>query len=115
MWRLIRTRLLFLGESSGKRNDSRRQHEAMASVATAPFALSKLFQTSTAVKPTNKAKKMPNVGGIPRLEGLCSTVHREADHNPNRCLRTSVPDAVALFGAGVDPKVAATALADDAA
>src|SRR3974390_2992698 len=104
MWRLIRTRLLFLGESPGKRHDSQRRHEAMASVATAPFAPWKLFQTSTAMKPTNKAKKMPNVGSIPRLEGLCSTVHREADHNPNRCLRTSVPDAVGLVWRGSRPQ-----------
>ena len=37
----------------------------LASDATAPFALSKLFQTSTAMKPTSSAKRMPNGGNIP--------------------------------------------------
>jgi hypothetical protein len=58
---------------------------ALASEATAAFALSKLPQTSTAMKPTNRANRMPNGGsnsGRDRLEGPRSVVHRECNHNP---------------------------------
>src|SRR5262245_31318511 len=48
---------------------------ALASVATAAFALSKLFQTSTAMKPTNSAKRMPRGGNMPGETALKARAH----------------------------------------
>src|SRR5262245_39481772 len=41
----------------------------------AAFALSKLFQTSTAMKPTNNAKRMPSGGNMPGDTALKARAH----------------------------------------
>ena len=50
------------GNVPARRTTARR---ALASEVTAAFALSKLPQTSTAIKPTNRAKRMPSGDSIP--------------------------------------------------
>ena len=76
------TRKMRVGKVPARRTTAR---SALASVATATFALSKLFQTSTAMKPTSRAKRMPNGGSIPgesALKARARSFTRELGHYP---------------------------------
>src|SRR6476469_5874827 len=75
MWRLINASIRVFC-SSGKLPASRTTaRSALASVATAVFALSKVFQTSTAMHPTNSAKRTPSTGNKPGDTALKARAH----------------------------------------
>ena len=62
--------------SSGKLRASRTTaRSALASVATAVLALSNVLRTSTAMKPTNKAKRTPSTGNKPGDTALKARAH----------------------------------------
>src|SRR4029078_9889988 len=75
MWLLISALIRAFCSSGKLRASKTTARSALASVATAVFALSKVFQTSTAMNPTNSAKETPATGNKPGDTALKARAH----------------------------------------